>query len=149
MNSYNITKKTETNTAIISLCDDGIMRVVFKKGAEITPHEVESNFFAYNTIVKGESYPFLISAEDSTVIYTDEARRYAKKHENDYPKICIAFLVRSLAHKLTVTFYLKFDNPQHPTAVFKDVDEAEAWCIEQYWDYQHHQNELDLVPIPK
>lgn len=42
-----------------------------------------------------------------------------------------AFIVNSIAHKIVVNFYLKYNKPQHPTKAFTNIDDARIWIKEQ------------------
>ena len=125
-------KKTETTVAHISLGEDHIMRVEFKKGVEITARDLEENFSAYNALTGTAMYPYIYFAEDGSAIYTEDARHYSRSHEDSFPKLCIAVVVKTLAHKLIANFYMHFNKPKCLFKVFDDMEAAEAWCREQY-----------------
>lgn len=131
MSSYIVIKKTETRTASINLCDDGIVRVMLKKKSEIDKKDTEENIKAYIEIIDNNKYAFLIYSEDGTVVYTDDARKKAKEQENTFNKTCMAVLVKTLGHKLIANFYLNFYKPNFPFKVFNNMNDAETWCIEQ------------------
>lgn len=131
MINYKILQQKETDTAKITLGNDGIVRVLFKNKAELTPLALEKNYVSYNDVVAGEIFPFILSAENSSVDYTAEGREYAKTHEHDWPKLCVALCVKSLAHKMLANFYLKFNKPAYPHKVFNNITDAESWCLEQ------------------
>jgi hypothetical protein len=131
MLNYNVTKKIETSAAHISLCDDGIVRVLFKKKVEIDIIRTKENHEAYNKLVENKKYAFLFYAEDGDVIYTNEAGKYSRSMEEAYPKTCIAVLVKTLGHRLIANFYLKINKPKVPFMVFNNLKDAEAWCIKE------------------
>lgn len=137
MSNYIVIKKSETQTAHISLCDDGIVRVMLKRKSEVTRSDAEENIKAYNEISEDKKYAFLIYFEDGTVVYTDEARKRAKELEPAFDKTCMAVLVKTLGHKLVANFYLNVYKPNFPYKVFNEMDEAEAWCLKMY---KMHQN---------
>lgn len=134
MSNYIVIKKSETQAVEIAICSDGIIRVMFKKNTEIGPSEFKELFKTYNAIVEGKSYPYIYYVEDGSVIFTNEGRAYSKENEFSFPKICNAYVVKSLAHKLIANFYLKFNKPFYPSKVFTTMDEAEAWCFNQLTD---------------
>ncbi len=131
MSSYIVIKKTETQTASINLCDDGLVRVMLKKKSEIDVPQAQENINAYIQITDNKKYAFLIYAEDDSVVYTEEARRHAKLQEDTFLKSCMAIMVKTLAHKLVANFYLNFYKPNFPFKVFNKMNDAEAWCLEQ------------------
>ena len=131
MSNYIVIKKVETDVAYISMCDDSIVRVLFKKNKEIDPSSLKKLFETFNDLVEGVSYPYLYSAEDGSVIFTTEGNAYSKQNQHAFPKVCSAFVVTSLAHRLIANFYLKINKPAHPSKLFKDKEEAERWCYQQ------------------
>lgn len=145
MNTYKIVKQKETKTAIVTLGNDDIVRVVFKSKATLTPEELESNYLAYNDIVGGEQYAFILTAENSTVDYTAEGRAYAKEYEHSWPKLCVALCVKSLAHKMVANFYLRFNRPSYSHKVFDSVETAENWCLDQI--EKSKRGDLGFMPI--
>lgn len=145
MNTYKIVKQKETTTAVVTLGNDDIVRVVFKDLAKVTPIEVEENFKAYNEVVNGVAYPFILSGSSSSADYTSEGLAYAKAHENDWPKVCVALCIRGLAQRLLANFYLKFNKPSHKHKVFLNKTEAEIWCTEQL--IKSRNKDFESMPI--
>ena len=106
MSNYIVIKKTETQTAIISLCSDGIMRAVYKKNSDIGAKEVQQNFDEINALRENKLYSLVYSTEDSTVVVNNEGMKFSEKNSHTMvPKICVAIVVTSLAHKLIANFY--------------------------------------------
>jgi hypothetical protein len=134
MSNYIVIKKSETDAAEISICDDGIIRVMFKKNMEVGPPEFKELFEKYNALVEGKGYPYIYSVEDSSVTITNEGRTYSKEKEFSFPKVCNAYVVTSLAHKLLANFYLKFNKPFYPSKVFTTMEDAEIWSLQQLKD---------------
>lgn len=126
-----IIKKTETDFAVVTLCTDRIMRVMFRKRSEITHESFRRLFDIFRDMIDGVPYSYIYYAEDSSATVTDEGRRFAKEQEYSFPKICNAVVVTNLAHKLIANFYLKFNKPYYPFKVFSKVEDAEKWCRQQ------------------
>jgi hypothetical protein len=131
MSDYIITKKAETEEAYIKLCSDGIVRVIFKKDKEIGPRVLKRLFGLFNDFVAGKRYPFIYCAEDGLVVFTNEGNTYSRQNQHVFPKLCSAFVVKSLAQRLIASFYLKFNKPVTPSKVFNRPEEAETWCLAQ------------------
>lgn len=131
MSFFKILEKSETQTAQISLCDDGIMRVMLKKDSEIDLVKTRENIQAYIDLIEGRKYAYIFYGEDDSVVYTDEARKSAKENEKLFPKTCVAVLVKSLAHRMIANFYFNVYKPGYPFKVFDKMKDAEAWCKEQ------------------
>jgi hypothetical protein len=131
MVAYNIIKVTETTTNHISLCDDGMVRVMLKKNSEIGFLQAKENIQAYCDLAAGNRYAYIFYCENDNVVYSEEARTYAKNNEALFPKICMAVLVKTLAHKLVANFYFKFHKPAYPYKVFNKLEDAEEWSRQQ------------------
>lgn len=145
MNTYKIVKQKETKTVIVTLGNDDIVRVSFKEKVEVTPAEVKENFEAYNDVVLGESYPFILSSKSGSADYTTEGLAYAKAHENDWPKLCVALCVKNLPQRMLANFYLKFNKPNHLHKVFDSMPDAENWCLDQL--EKSKRRDLGFMPI--
>lgn len=143
MSSYIVIKKEETDAAYISMCSDGIIRVLFKRNKEIGPPALKDLFEKFNELVKGERYPFIYFAEDGSVTFTTEGNAYSKQNQHMFPKICSAFVTKSLAQRLIANFYLKINKPVNPSKLFKSQDEAENWCSQQLDEFaKKHQSKV-------
>lgn len=123
-----IIKKSETDFAVVSLGEDQIMRVMFKKKAEITQESFHILFDLFREMINGVPYAYIYYAEDGSATVTDDGRRFAKDEEFSFPKICNAVIVTNLAHKLIANFYLKFNKPNYPFKVFSKMEDALKWC---------------------
>jgi len=126
-----ITKKSETDFAVVTLGNDRIMRVMFKKKSEVNSNSFRKLFEVFHSMIEGVPYAYIYYAEDSSAIVTDDGRRFAKEEEFSFPKVCNAVIVTNLAHKLIANFYLKFNKPNYPFKVFGKLEEAEKWCRQQ------------------
>jgi hypothetical protein len=56
-----------------------------------------------------------------------EARELAANKELSKNRTSLAFVTDSLAHKLVVNFFIKFNRPSTPTKLFTDEEEAIRW----------------------
>ena len=126
-----IIKKSETDFAVVSLGEDQIVRVMFKKKAEITQESFHILFDVFRDMISGVPYAYIYYAEDGSATVTDDGRRFAKDEEFSFPKICNAVIVTNLAHKLIANFYLKFNKPNYPFKVFSKMADALKWCKQQ------------------
>lgn len=113
----------------VCLKSNGIVYVYFKQGTEIDVEFQEKLLSAYNTITKGKLHPFIFHAEEEISV-TKEARDNAIIIEERSPVAKSAVIVKNIAHKLIANFYIKFNKPKRPYKVFKDVQEAEQWLLE-------------------
>lgn len=132
MACFSVIKKIEINAAQISLCSDGIIRVMIKKNIEVTASHLKEMFEIYNELTQGQKYSFIYYTEDGSTSVSEDGRAYSKSKEHSFPKACIAIVVTRLSQKLLANFYFKFNKPSYPFRVFNKMDEAEKWCLEQY-----------------
>ena len=137
MSNYIVIKKVETSATEISICSDGVIRIMYKKNKEIDPSVLKDLIENYNKLVEGKKYPCMHYTEDNSVTFSNDVRDYFKQNERSFPKICDAFIVKSLAQKLLANFYLKFNKPVHPSKVFNSVYEAKTWCLQQTHKHQN------------
>lgn len=144
MSSYIVIKKDETSASYISICSDGIIRVLFKKNKEIDPKALKELFEKFNKMVDGLKYPFIYFAEDGSVVFTTEGNTYSKENQHAFPKICSAFVTKSLAQRLIANFYLKINKPANPSKLFKTQAEAENWCLEQL-ELASHKHQSNVI----
>lgn len=132
MACFSVIKKLETTAAHISLCSDGIIRVMIKKNTEVTAEHLKVMFENYNELAQGHKYSYIYYTEDGSTSVSEDGRAYSKSEEHSFPKACIAIMVTRLSQKLLANFYFKFNKPSYPFQVFNKMDEAEKWCLEEY-----------------
>ncbi len=128
--NYKVIEQSETASFLIQLCDDGIVRVMGKSNQTVDEEQMIKNIEIYNKLIKGQLYAFLYYPEDDTFVFGSDAIKYAKNNQNSFPKLGIAVVVNSLAHKLVANFYLKISPQKSPFKIFNTMSGAEAWCYE-------------------
>lgn len=128
--NYKVIEQSETISCLIQLCDDGIVRVMGKSNQTLDEEQMIKNIEIYNKLIKGQLYAFLYHPEDDTFVFGSDAIKYAKNNQNSFPKLGIAVVVNSLAHKLVANFYLKISPQKSPFKIFNTMSGAEAWCYE-------------------
>lgn len=133
---FSVIKKADTEAAQISVCSDGIVRVMLKKKVDVTAKQFEKIFEKYNALIEGQSHPYIYYAEDGSSNVTEDGRAFAKKEEFSFPKVCNAVVVTRLSHKLLADFYFKINKPSFPFKVFTKMDDAEKWCLDQLERYK-------------
>ncbi|NNE56001.1 MAG: hypothetical protein HKN32_08280 [Flavobacteriales bacterium] len=63
--------------------------------------------------------------------FEPEVREWARSPERAKYVAADAFVVKTLAHKLMINFYLTYHKPNHPTKVFSSVDKARNWLLKK------------------
>jgi hypothetical protein len=119
-------KKIELKHSIIILRDDGIIELHTNENHEYAIDDVIENVETFGLLTNGEKAPVLIIGGAFTSV-SKEARGFMATHESLKYSLKEAFLLNSLAQKLLINFYIKFDKPLIPTKVFNQKQEAINW----------------------
>jgi len=120
--------KIDLKHSVIILRDDGIIELYANDHHVYTIEDVKENVKAFGELTGNKKAPVLIiggsfsSLDDQTreFMATEESLKYSKAE---------AFLITSLAQKILINFYIKFNKPLVPTLVFTDKDEAIKWLL--------------------
>ena len=124
-----MTNKIDLTHSVIVLRDDGIIELYANDHHVYTIEDVKENVKAFGELTGNEKVPVLIiggsfsSLDDQTreFMATEESLKYSKAE---------AFLITSLAQKILINFYIKFNKPLVPTRVFTDKEEAIEWLMQ-------------------
>lgn len=109
--------------------EDGIIRVIYLKNAEIDLAAKKDLHRKYIEFAEFKSIPMLLELEDNVTI-TKEARVFARKIEPLQPFNSCAVIVNSLAYQILANFYAKFYRPTKPFKVFTNKEEAFKWLAQ-------------------
>lgn len=121
-------KQIDTPVAKLSLQED-VLTVVLKENAELSNNEFESLLNQAMEFVEYKKHYVII---DTRFIYTanSETRKiYAESPHKEY-RHADAFIVNSLAMRLLVNFYIKFQRPEIPARMFNNEKAALVWINE-------------------
>jgi hypothetical protein len=131
MELYKVIKEYETSAAVIQHCDDFIVRIGIKTGAEVDVEALKSLYLALDKIEEGEKYAYIYNTADGTSTLTFEARKFASQHNEYYKKACVAIVIQSLPQRIVGNFYLRTVKQTVPYKLFNSLKEAEKWCSKQ------------------
>lgn len=110
----------------VFLLADGIIHIRNKSKEEISLEQAKEIIQCIAGISDGKLHPILVSSETFSAP-TAEAREFlAKKESNPYAS-ANAYIARSLAEKLMVNAFLKFNRPARPTRMFSSEKAALEW----------------------
>ena len=110
----------------VFLLAEGIIHIRVTSKDEISLEQAKEIIRTEAEIGSGKQYPVLISSETFSAP-TAEAREFlAKKESNPYAS-AHAYIARSLAEKLMVNAFLKFNRPERPTRMFSSEKGALEW----------------------
>ncbi len=123
-----MTNKIDLTHSVIVLRDDGIIELYANDHHVYVIEDVKENVKAFGELTGNEKVPVLIiggsfsSLDDQTreFMATEESLKYSKAE---------AFLITSLAQKILINFYIKFNKPLVPTRVFTDKEAAIEWLM--------------------
>jgi hypothetical protein len=124
-----MTNKIDLTHSVIVLRDDGIIELYANDHHVYIIEDVKENVKTFGELTGNEKVPVLIiggsfsSLDDQTreFMATEESLKYSKAE---------AFLITSLAQKILINFYIKFNKPLVPTRVFTDKEEAIEWLMQ-------------------
>lgn len=125
-----ILKERTTDSAIITLYTDDIVRVLFLQNITIDVENQNENYRVFMEMTEGRKCGFIFEAQDGVTI-TKEARDNSIVREKDVPAYAFAVLVHNLAYKLIADFYYRFNKPVLPYKVFRKREEAIQWLLSQ------------------
>ncbi len=120
--------KIDLTHSVIILRDDGILELYANDHHVYTIEDVKENVKVFGELTGNKKAPVLIiggsfsSLDDQTreFMATEESLKYSKAE---------AFLITSLAQKILINFYIKFNKPLVPTLVFTNKEDAIEWLI--------------------
>ena len=122
--------KVKTKEFVATLREDGIIHVVVSNNTHITIDiqvEMVKAYWSLTTIKR----PFIFEAGEFVSI-SKEARINAKTIEEETPVLASALIIKNLAHKILAEYYYKFNRPKRPLKLFKSIETAEKWLLENF-----------------
>ena len=115
----------EINVGTLSVYQ-GIIRLQLNDHADVEVHDIDEIYRANQKLSEGSKYYLLVIVGKYSRV-SPEARELAANNELSKNRISLAFVTDSLAHKLVVNFFIKFNRPNTPTKLFTDEREAISW----------------------
>ena len=112
--------------SIIILTGEGIIELHASENHVYTIDDVKENVRAFGELTGNQKAPVLIIGGSFSSV-TNETREFMATEESLKYSKAEAFLITSLAQKILVNFYIKFNKPLVPTRVFNDKIEAVKW----------------------
>ena len=93
---------------------------------DYTIEDTKENVAAFGTLSGFKKVPVLIIGGSFSSL-APETRKFMASEEPLLYSKAEAFLLKSLAQKILINFYIKFDKPLVPSKVFTKEDEAIKW----------------------
>ncbi|MBK7130388.1 MAG: hypothetical protein IPM74_10420 [Crocinitomicaceae bacterium] len=110
----------------IRLRDDGILELHTNDTHVYEIKDVIENVDAFGKLTGNKKAPVIIFGGSFTSLKA-ETRAFMASEESLKYSAAEAFVLRSLAQKILINFYIKFDKPLVPTKVFRDKAKAIEW----------------------
>ena len=122
----NIQNEITTETASISLLDNGIIRVQIKDNVHLESKNLEENYNAYLSLMKDEVAPFLIVVNESATISTEGRKEYNNRTRREVRKKD-ALVMKDPSTMLLINAQVRFIKPLIPLRAFIDEASAIQW----------------------
>ena len=119
-------KEQTTKNAKIWVGEDGIGRIIWEPGAEVTLDDAHEVMAAYHKVRKGTKMPLLVDTQKMKSLDRG-ARHYFAGEEAAECASAAAIIVGTPVSKVLGNFYLGLSNPHLPSRLFTSEDEALAW----------------------
>ncbi len=120
----------KTNKAITTLEESNIVLIELTQGEDLSLDETLEIFNWVRDKVGNQKHYLIVEAGFGSTA-DPSVRDWLSSEERLDAIGADAFVVNSIAHKIVVNFYLKYNKPQHPTKAFTTVDDARVWIKEQ------------------
>ncbi len=124
----NVTHKKDLGFAKVYLANNGIIEVYFADKAIIDKRECKEINDVIGEYCNYTKALILMVAGEETVIEAG-GREFSASPEGMRYTIADAIVFNSMAHRLIVNFYLKFNKPPMPSKAFVNVEDARKWLL--------------------
>jgi hypothetical protein len=119
----------EISSAVFTMLENNIVWVQYKfVEEEFDLPDAILHTDTLRSLGKGKPVHLVLDFRKGDASFTNEARAYfAQDARHATLRLSQALVLKSLAHKIVANFYLKFNKPTCPAAVFSDPEEAVKW----------------------
>lgn len=114
--------------ATISKLENSIVKIDMSSSSVIDLDECKKITEVIGELTQKKPALILMIAGNTTN-YTIEARIFSASEEGSIYTIADAMIVKNLAQKIMVSFYLKINKPIRPSKAFNDESEAVEWLL--------------------
>jgi hypothetical protein len=118
--------RAETRTTVLTIGDDGIVRVELKQDADVTLEDAIENHEETLKLVGDHEYLVLVDIRPARSI-TREARMSFADRDSRRNTIAQALVIDSGISRVIGNFFIGLNKPPFPVKLFKSSDEAAAW----------------------
>ena len=135
-------EKLDFPAFMISLIEDDIVRVDFKKIKEMTPEHIDQLYSAVEKLGGGKKVG-MISTFQGYIPMNNEVMAHSRKKEFQDKVFASASVLKSAALRMAVNFFSSFHKPKHPRKIFSSNESALKWLKQ----VRAEAKEKDLVSV--
>lgn len=117
MENREIANVAKTAKSSLWLGEDGIVRIIWVPGAEVSMEDAEECMAVYLTINRGKRRPLLVDT-NTMRSFAREARHYYASEEASKVASAVGLIVGTPVSRVLGNFYLGLSNPHLPTRLF-------------------------------
>jgi len=114
---------------------DQIYLLKIIEGAEIEVEDAKEMSAVFSQMANGQNYAVLLDATNNFNV-SGEAKTLIASKEYSKNRIAAAFIINSLANRITGNFFIKFNKPETPTKLFPDEKSAMEWLKDQVKNFK-------------
>ncbi len=131
-----------TRTAKLSFdAERCILHIEMIAGNEISLEDSIAHKEAAQLLTNGVPYCTFVNALGNIDI-SSEARKFGSSPDVQINLIAQAVLVNSLATRIAVNFYIRFNKPPKPTRLFTNSEDAFSWLLYKKQEFDQAQSGL-------
>lgn len=118
----------ENDKSVLRILDQNILHILYADNSVLEVKDVDDVCYSYNLLPDPKPLKVLSEMGAFSSI-TNEAKKHAAEISPELTKL--AYVIKGLAHRLLLKFYIKMMKRKKPTKVFNDFDAAYAWLKEE------------------
>ena len=119
-------ENVETVKSRLWLGDDGIVRIIWIPGAEVTLEDAQETMAAYLKLNMGKRRPLLVDTKTMKSLARG-ARQYYASEEAAKVASAVALIIGTPVSRVLGNFYLGVSHPKLPTRLFSSEHDALEW----------------------
>ena len=110
--------------------DDDMVHIELKKVKELTKGDVEEIYNCHKKIGEGRKVYVMVTFS-GYIPMSDEAMAQAKKSNTDKMHAATAYVVKNIALRVGIKFFMAFYKPKHSINICSNKSEAIAWLKQE------------------
>ncbi len=120
-------KKIDLKTCSLTLDEGGIVNLHLYKDQTIDPDQIKAIFDTIHMEMP-EGRCLLVTADEKATL-NQEARDLVSQGSITDQIVADAIVTKHYSHQMTANFFVRFNQPQRPTQLFKTEEEAREWLM--------------------